>query len=157
MGVKYLGHGPVIGVARNSFNGLGQNVASKVIKDSQGVAHVVKIGAISASITINAGYTTNKNNINNNSSPLSIARLSLGSLTGHQVSSTKIIISFFILGLSLLIVLVIFFVSVSNGIKAISRNPLASQLIIKNTSKVLLYDLSLFVFTILVIYFIVSL
>lgn len=152
--VKYNGQGPVIGIARSSFNGTGMNVANKVIKGPNGNSHDVKIGAITASIDINANYNNQKSLLP--TSPAALAGTTLGSFVGHQISSTRVFISLIVLGVGLLLVIIVFFVAVTNGIKAISRNPLAAQLIIKNTSKILLYDFVLFIITLLIIYIIVT-
>lgn len=114
----------VIGLAQTAFDGSQKGTTTKRVTDKNGNSHTVKVGYVQLSIAIGLDDGVNGGTMTG------LQRF-VRSLTGHQVSTPRIIISLVIAICTLVALVVLIYSAIYGSIVSIGRNPLAKNVIFK--------------------------
>lgn len=127
---------PVVGTAESAFTDSSLNASTQPVTDKQGKPVLVKVGYIRLSIgtttaTVNGGIQLN-----------SLQKF-FQTLTGHVISTARIIMSLAITCIGLLIISILMYGSIFGSLISIGRNPLSKYSVLKALRSVL--GLALFI------------
>ncbi|CAN5390577.1 hypothetical protein BH09PAT4_BH09PAT4_09080 [soil metagenome] len=114
----------IIGLAQTAFNGSGEDVTTREVKDKSGDSHSIKIGYIQLGVAVGLDDGTDGGTMTG-------LQHFVRSLTGHQVSTPRIIISLVIAICTLAALIVLIYAAIYGSIVSIGRNPLAKNVIFK--------------------------
>lgn len=114
----------VIGLAQTAFNGSGDGVSTREVSDNNGNSHTIKIGYIQLGVAVGLDDGVDGGTMTG------LQRF-VRSLTGHQVSTPRIIISLVIAICTLAALVVLIYAAIYGSIISIGRNPLAKNVIFK--------------------------
>jgi hypothetical protein len=121
----------VIGLAQTAFNGNSAGAVTQQVTNKNGQTTQIKVGYIPVSIAIGGTNTsTGTNGLNK------LQRL-IKSLTGHTISTARIILSLIVAFVALLGLVVLVYSSIYGSIISVGRNPLAKNAIFRTLSVVL--------------------
>lgn len=138
IGMKADAGSTIIGVAKDSFKSTSPTTQSREITDKTGQKKTVQIGVVGVDIGITNIENNNADNSKKDESGFVGAIKSLANaLTGHEVSMTQIILSFFVTIIALIVIGVLVYGAIKNGITATGRNPLARPAIFEAIIQVL--------------------
>jgi len=126
----------VVGVAESNFNSKSPGVGDESVKDNNGVTHKINVGYIYMTIDIGSGAGTGAGG----NQPNLLQRL-VKDITGHTISTARIIIALVVAILSLIILVTMIFAPIHGGIISVGRNPLAKTAIYKSLVIVLVMAL----------------
>lgn len=132
VGAKATSTGKVFGIAQHAFNGSDASAYSQNVEQTTGESKPVKIGTIAVVITLGQQATASKNSQNK----MGFTEL-LSKIAGKQVSLPRIILSGLIVSISLVIVTIMIFAAIKNGITATGRNPLAKSAIFESLAQIM--------------------
>jgi hypothetical protein len=136
-----------IGLARTAFNSKSPGVTSQSIADKSGHKTKVNLGYVNVSINIG---TVPVNSTGNNLNALqSLAK----SLTGHVVSTVRILLSMLVVLVTVMALIPLIYGAIYSGIVSIGRNPLAKHDILLSLASVLLVALLLSVVAAVTVFF----
>lgn len=128
IGMKAVAGSPVIGLAQTGFKSDSKGSISQTVTDKQGHKSKLSIGYVRLSIAITTEGTPDQTN--------SLQRLAKN-LTGHQVSTLRVVLSIAVALIALLILLTLVYASIYGSIISIGRNPLAKYAVLRTLAKVL--------------------
>lgn len=123
----------VIGLAQTAFNQGTSGATAEQIKDKNGQIHHLEIGYVRLTIGIGTGYGTGAGGAQANF----LQRL-IKSLTGHTVSTIRIILSVIVGLVSLVSLITLVYASIYGSIVSVGRNPMAKNAIFRTLSSVMI-------------------
>ena len=131
VGMKALPGSRVIGLAQTSFNGDAAEARTATIKDKKGKSTTVKVGYVEVNIAIgtNATVLTDAN--------LNSLQKTAKALTGHTVSTTRVVIALAVALVAILALVTLIYASIYGSIVSIGRNPLAKYAVFRTLGSVL--------------------
>lgn len=115
----------LIGLAQSSLSGKEASISSKTVTDKDGKQQTIKVGYVKVSIAIGSAALKQKEDEKNFLQQLA------KSVTGHYVSTFRLVISSFIAVMALIALVTLIYTSVYGTIVAIGRNPLAKSSIFR--------------------------
>lgn len=118
IGMKGLSGARVIGLAQTALNNRSSGLTTQQVKDRKGKTTSVKIGYVQVSIAI--GTDTSDSNLT------ALQRLVKG-MTGHVVSTFKIVTSLAVLIVAVVVMGTLVYASIYGGIVSVGRNPLGKS------------------------------
>jgi hypothetical protein len=121
----------VIGLAQTAFNRNTSGSVNQQVTDKSGNVSHITVGFIRLGIAIGTASTQGSNDQLNGLQKLAQA------LTGHSVSTARMIISLVIALVSFLCLVTLVYASIYGGIISIGRNPLAKYAIFRSVASVL--------------------
>ncbi len=130
LGMKSSPDEEVIGLAQTSLNSNTAGVTPHNIINKAGKSVKVYVGYIRLGISIGAGNTQGNSQLN------SIQELGKD-ITGRDVSSIRVIVSFVIALIAVVSLITLIYASIYSGIISIGRNPLAKYAVFRSLSSVL--------------------
>ena len=125
IGMKAEPGSRIIGLAQSALSGSEAGITSKEVTDKDGQKKTIQIGYVRVSIAIGSVPTAQVDAEQN-----AIQRVAR-SLTGHNVSTVRLVVSSFIAVIALIALVVLIYSSVYGTIVAIGRNPLAKASIFR--------------------------
>ena len=147
VGMRATGSTKVIGIAQNSLtNGVAQK-----IKGSDGVDQNVKVGTVTILVSV-SGYIEKSEN---SFIPRPVQEIA-NTLAGRTVSALPILLSLGVFLVTLIVVTIIIYSMVRNGIISVGRNPLSSSAIYRNVIQLSVLVLGILVGAGVIIYFILT-
>jgi hypothetical protein len=147
VGMRATGSTKVIGIAQNSLtNGVAQK-----IKGSDGVEQNVKVGTVTILVSV-SGYIEKSEN---SFIPRPVQEIA-NTLAGRTVSALPILLSLGVFLVTLIVVTIIIYSMVRNGIISVGRNPLSSSAIYRNVIQLSVLVLGILVGAGVIIYFILT-
>lgn len=131
IGMKATPGSHVIGLAQTAFNANSSDAVSQQVTDKSGKATQLQLGYIRLGIAIGTASTQGSDaNLN------SLQKLAK-SLTGHAVSTLRVMVSLAISLVAILALITLVYASVYGTIISIGRNPLAKYAIFRSLSSVI--------------------
>ena len=147
VGMRATGSTKVIGIAQNSLtNGVAQK-----IKGNDGVEQNVKVGTVTILVSV-SGYIEKSEN---SFIPRPVQEIA-NTLAGRTVSALPILLSLGVFLVTLIVVTIIIYSMVRNGIISVGRNPLSSSAIYRNVIQLSVLVLGILVGAGVIIYFILT-
>ena len=119
--MKATENGPSIGNAQQNFDVNAKDIENKTIKAKDGSNISTSIGTISILISRN-DFVTKPAEVPRILSPFQSI---FTGFAGHNVSTTRTVISVIIFALAVIAAMIVMYAGVSNGIRSIGRNPLS--------------------------------
>lgn len=146
IGARALPGGRVIGLAQTAFDGSQPGSIKQTVTDTKGHQQQVSVGYI----RVNIGLGT----VASSSSGDKVTGLQkfAKSLTGHTVSTVRVVISMILALVAFLALITLIYASIYGGIVSIGRNPLAKYAILRSLVSVLGMATGMAAVTALVIY-----
>lgn len=133
VGMKAGPSSRIIGLAQTAFSADSAGVASQQVTDKGGKQRTVYYGLVRVNISV--GTASSAGNAQDNLSGLQrLAR----SLTGHVVSTPRIILSLVVACAALIALITLIYASIYGSIISIGRNPLAKYAVFRSLGGVLL-------------------
>lgn len=145
IGMKALGNGYIVGVAKANFNDSSEGAASQQVTDKNGAKSMVTVGYLQISLSPRYDSTVANSGLNG------LQRF-VRSLTGHTVSMTRIIISLVIAVLTIVAIIILMYAAIYGSIVSIGRNPLARVSIFRALARVVAMALLVFIIAFGLIY-----
>lgn len=124
IGMKAEPGSRLIGLAQSGLDSPEAAVSNRQVTDKDGKKQTIRVGYVRVSIAIGSAAAASEVQQN------SLQRLAK-SLTGHPVSTTRVVVSSFIAVLALIALVTLIYTSVYGTIVAIGRNPLAKASIFR--------------------------
>jgi hypothetical protein len=131
LGMKSAPGAHVIGLAQTSFNNKTAGITTQTVTDKSGNATKIDVGYIKLGIAIGTASTQGSDDQLNGLEKLS------KSITGHTVSSIRVLISLIIAVVAFLALVTLIYASIYGSIISIGRNPLAKYAVFRTLSSVL--------------------
>jgi hypothetical protein len=121
----------IIGLAQTKFDSSSVGATSQSVKDKNGKSSSVQVGFVKISIAIGTSSTSASGPQING-----IQRLAK-SLTGHVVSTPRVIVSLIVATVALVALITLIYASIYGSIISIGRNPLAKYAVFRTLGSVL--------------------
>lgn len=131
VGMKALRGSRIIGLAQTSFSGDGQGATTTQATDKKGKTTSLKVGLARVSIAIG----TNANVLSD--ADLNSLQKFARSLTGHTVSTARIVISLAVAVVAILTLTTLVYASIYGSVISIGRNPLAKYAVFRTLGSVI--------------------
>jgi len=131
LGMKASIGDEVIGLAQTVFNSNTSGATNEQITDKNGNISTIQVGYVRLSIAIGLDTTGNAN-----SSFLSGLQKLGQSITGHTVSTARIVLSLVVAFVTLVSLVVLIYASIYGSIISIGRNPLAKYSIFRTLTSI---------------------
>ena len=131
LGMKAGSGSRIIGLAQTSFSSSSPGATSQTVTDKSGKTSSVQIGYVRISIAIGTASTSASGPQLNG-----IQRLAK-SLTGHVVSTPRVIVSLVVAAVALIALITLIYASIYGSIISIGRNPLAKYAVFRTLGSVL--------------------
>ena len=131
IGMKALPGSYIIGLAQSAMTANSSGVITEQVTDKSGKASTISVGFIRVNIAIGV------NNTSGGTSSLNSLQKIVKSLTGHVVSTARIIISIIIAAVATIALMTLIYASIFGSIISIGRNPLASHAVFRTLGVVL--------------------
>lgn len=142
VGMKADGKSKIIGLANQDFNSAtSQNLTTQKITDTQGNIKDVLVGSILIAVSVGDdpdSQNKDTNVDNTKTGVLGSIRALADSVAGRPVSTTQIVLSFFVAIVAVVTAAVLVYGAIKNGVQATGRNPLAKPAIFEAMAQVLL-------------------
>lgn len=132
IGMKSQPGSHVVGLAQTAFDGTSSDATAKEVTDKSGKKSEIKVGFIRISIA-----TGTDNSAVASGAQLNALQKFAKSLTGHVVSTARLIISFIIMIVAFVSLVVLIYASIYGSIISIGRNPLAKYAVFRTLGSVL--------------------
>jgi hypothetical protein len=132
VGMKSLPGAHVVGLAQTTFDGTA-DATSQQVTDKNGKTSQIEIGFVRISIAIG----TDNSAASNDAQKLNGLQQFAKSLTGHVVSTARIIISLIIALVTFVSLAILIYASIYGSIISVGRNPLAKYAVFRTLSSVL--------------------
>lgn len=120
----------VIGLAQTQFNASTPGAVTESIQDKAGKSTQIQVGYVRLGIAIGADATSGSEN------KLSGLQAITENLTGHVVSTARIVVSLIIAIVSFVALVTLIYASIYGGILSIGRNPLAKSAVFRSMGSV---------------------
>ncbi len=150
VGMKAKSGSHVIGIAQTAFNANSRGATEQEIPDNTGKKHSLAVGYISLNIGIGTGSESASGMKLN-----ALQKLAL-SITGHTVSTIRIIFSLIVAVAATIILCTLVYAAIYSSIISIGRNPLAKYAVFRTLGSVMVMTLSTAVIASLIIYFLLN-
>ncbi len=147
VGMRATGSTKVLGIAQNNMD----NGVTQKIKNGEGSEQEVQVGTVPVLISI-SGYIEESQN---SFIPRPVQEIA-NTLAGRTVSPLPILLSIGVFVMTLVIVTIIIYSMVRNGIISVGRNPLSGSAIYRNIIQMSVLVLGILVATFILIYFILT-
>jgi hypothetical protein len=121
----------IIGLAQTAFNSSTNGGAIESVKNKNGKISQIYVGYVRAGISIGVGSVTGTNDQLGG-----LQKLAQG-ITGHVVSTARIVISLIVATIATLALITLIYASIYGGIISIGRNPLAKRAVFRSLITVL--------------------
>ena len=121
----------IIGLAQTAFNSSTEGATSEQATGKNGKTSTVQVGFVRLSISVGTDNTASDLPKLNNLQEF------IKSLTGHTVSTARIIISLIIAAVAFIALVVLIYASIYGSIISIGRNPLAKYAVFRTLGSVL--------------------
>lgn len=131
IGMKAYAGSHVIGLAQTNFSASSSGAQSQEVTDTKGKKKTIAVGYTRLSISVGAGTTLNNDN------GLTGMQKFVKNLTGHTVSTPRIVMSVIITLVASLALIVLIYASIYGSIVSIGRNPLAKFAVFRTLRSVL--------------------
>lgn len=131
LGMKAAPGSYVIGLAQTALNANTDGKITQNLTDKSGKTKQILVGFIRLGIAIGVGSTQGTNNQLDGLQQLS------EELTGHAVSTARVVVSLIIALVGLAALVTLIYASIFSGIISIGRNPLAKYAVFRSMSSVL--------------------
>jgi len=131
IGMKALGGSRFVGLAQTAFSSHDSTAVSREVKDKNGHSHKIWLGYVRMAIGIGT------NNSGTGGSQLTGLQRFAKSLTGHEVSTGRVIVSLVVAFIAIISLSVLIYASIYGSIVSIGRNPLAKYSIFHTLNSVL--------------------
>lgn len=131
IGMKATSDSRIIGLAQTAFDGTSSQSVPQDVKDKSGKVTKIEVGYVRLSLGVGTSASVG-------SSPqLNSLQKANKALTGHVVSTARIVISLVVAFVSVLAIVVLIYASIYSSIISIGRNPLAKYAVFRTLSSVL--------------------
>lgn len=131
IGMKATPSSRVIGLAQNGFSTESSAATSQEVTDKNGKKQQIAVGYVSVSIAVG-------NNSSGNVADNLTGLQKLGkSITGHTVSSARVVISMIVALVALCSLITLIYASIYGGIISVGRNPLAKYAVYRTIGSVM--------------------
>lgn len=147
VGMRATGSTKVIGIAQNGLSG----GVAQTIKNGDGTEQSVKVGTVPVLVSV-SGYIEKSEN---SFIPRPVQEIA-NTLAGRTVSPLPILLSLGVFLVTLIVVTIIIYSMVRNGIISVGRNPLSSSAIYRNVIQLSVLVLGILVGAGVIIYFILT-
>ncbi len=147
VGMRATGSTKVIGIAQNGLTG----GVAQTIKNGDGTEQSVKVGTVPVLVSV-SGYIEKSEN---SFIPRPVQEIA-NTLAGRTVSPLPILLSLGVFLVTLIVVTIIIYSMVRNGIISVGRNPLSSSAIYRNVIQLSVLVLGILVGAGVIIYFILT-
>lgn len=147
VGMRATGSTKVIGIAQNGLTG----GVAQTIKNGDGSEQSVKVGTVPVLVSV-SGYIEKSEN---SFIPRPVQEIA-NTLAGRTVSPLPILLSLGVFLVTLIVVTIIIYSMVRNGIISVGRNPLSSSAIYRNVIQLSVLVLGILVGAGVIIYFILT-
>jgi len=137
-----------IGTAESAFNKTSTDAALESVKDNQGKVHQIYVGFVKIEIGIGNGT---ENGAGGNQANL--LQQIVKDLTGHTISTVRIIIALVVSLIALVSLVTIIYASVYGTLVSVGRNPLAKNAIFRTLGSIMIMSSITVVVACLTIYF----
>lgn len=131
VGMKASPGAYVIGLAQTNLNSSTGGVITQSVKNKDGKVNQILVGYVRLGIAIGVGSTQGSGN------QLNGLQQFIQSLTGHAVSTARIVVSLIIVIVALVSLVTLIYASIYSGIISIGRNPLAKYAVLRSVTSVL--------------------
>ncbi|HXR49929.1 MAG TPA: hypothetical protein VN778_02790 [Verrucomicrobiae bacterium] len=131
IGMEAAAGSRIIGLAQTAFDGTDSNAVTQQITDKSGKTKQIRVGYVR--LTIGVG----SNPVDSGGEQLNSLQKMAKSLTGHTVSTARIIISLLVALVATVSLIVLIYASIYGSIISIGRNPLAKYAVFRTLSSVL--------------------
>jgi len=150
IGMKATQSGIVVGTAQNNLSN--ETMSTQQVADKEGKQVTVHIGAIPVQVdkVFYQAPTDNKSFL-----PPVLSDFA-SSIAGHQVSPVRVLAAALLIMLLFVVVTILLYSSVRSSIISIGRNPLSEQAVHKSLLEVGLTIIGILVFTVIVVFLILS-
>lgn len=132
IGVKASPGSKIIGLAQTSFDGTSSGAIQEKVTDNAGKARDISVGYVRLSI----GVGTNVDAASGDQQLNSLQKLAK-SITGHVVSTARVVISLVVALVAIISLIVLMYASIYGSIISIGRNPLAKYAVFRTLGSVL--------------------
>jgi hypothetical protein len=150
VGMKATSSGVVVGTAQSNLSAV--NTTNQQVTDKKGDKKTVKIGSIP--VQVDKVFYQAPTDTNSFLPPVLSDFAS--SIAGHQVSPIRIVAAALLIALLFVAVTILLYSSVRSSIISIGRNPLSEQAVHKSLLEVGLTVIGVLVFTVIVVYLILT-
>jgi hypothetical protein len=123
----------VIGLAQTTLNSKTSGITTEHVKNKQGKLNTITVGYVSLTININ----TDTSNLSGDANLNGLQKL-VNELTGHTVSTLRIVTSLIITAITMLALIAVIYAAIYGSIVSVGRNPLAKHAIFKTLRSVVL-------------------
>lgn len=161
VGQKASGGVKIVGVANQDFSSVAkQDIQTKKVTDKAGNIKDVYITTLNLAVSVGddpATAQSDKDKADSNQSGIASAIKNLANdVAGHSVSTTQIVLSFFVALIAVVAIAVLVYGTIKNGIQATGRNPLAKPAIFEAVAQVMLMVVIISLVTVIGIYLILQ-
>lgn len=145
LGMKANGEGYIVGRAQSSFDAQSDGATTQEVTDKSGASKNITVGYVQLVVAV--GYDAGAGG-GGAQGLKNVAR----SLTGHDVSMARIVISLITASLAIIIIIVLVYAAIYGSIVSVGRNPLAKVSILQALSKVTIMVVFIIMLTFTLIY-----
>jgi len=146
VGMKAVGNSYIVGAALAGFNRASEGATAQQVTDKSGNKQTVTVGFVPIDVTPRYDSTLDGAGLNG------VQRF-IRSLTGHTVSTPRIIVSLVIAVLTVVAIMILMYAAIYGSIVSIGRNPLARISIFRALSRVVGMAILIFIIAFGLIYF----
>jgi len=134
----------IVGYAQANFTAKTKGATSQSFKDKSGKSHTIIYGAISVLLGVGSylAPAPPPGSDNTGGIPPAIQNF-FNSIAGHQVDSTRVVLSLFLMTVVVVVVGVLVSTAVRRSLTAIGRNPLARKSVLRGLAQVVIVSLAL--------------
>lgn len=146
IGMKSIDKGYVVGTALVGFNANSEGATDQKVIDKSGDSKDITVGYVQINLTprFDSGADADAG--------LNSAQAFVKALTGHVVSTPRIIVSFVLATLTVVVISALMYAAIYGSIVSIGRNPLAKDSILRTLTRVLALALLIVAFAFGMIY-----
>jgi hypothetical protein len=133
----------IVGYAQADFTAKTKGATSQDFKDKSGKSHKIVYGSIPVLLGVGSYLAPAPPPGSENTGVPPVIQNFFNSLAGHQVDSTRVVLSLFLMIVVVVVVGVLVSTSVRRSLTAIGRNPLARRSVLRGLSQVVVVALAL--------------
>lgn len=128
IGMKITGGGRVLGLAQTELNSNTTGAEKKIVKDASGRDTTIYVGFVR--VTLGAGSST-ASGTNSDTQQLNPFQKIAKNLTGHTVSTWRVVLSLVIVVVALISLITLTYAAIFGSIISVGRNPLGAHNVFK--------------------------
>ncbi len=134
IGMRSMPGSHVVGVAQTAFASGSAGASNESVKNKAGQTRKIQVGYIRLSIAIGTSGSAG----NGGGAQLNFLQKLIKSLTGHTISTIRILLSIVVTGISLVSLVTLIYASIYGSIISIGRNPLAQHAVFRTLTSVMI-------------------